>query len=46
MDKTIGWGNIAALNSMTLCIALLDGSSCAGVVTRWRRGPLIDRSAR
>ncbi|MFJ4708480.1 hypothetical protein ACIP6I_27030 [Streptomyces anulatus] len=38
MDKTIGWGNIAALSSMTLCIALLDGSSCC-----WRRDSLEAR---
>lgn len=25
MDEAIDWGSIAALNFMTLCIALLDG---------------------
>ncbi|GAA3205251.1 hypothetical protein GCM10010451_64770 [Streptomyces virens] len=25
VDKSIGWGSIAALSFMTLCIALLDG---------------------
>lgn len=25
VDKAIGWGSIAALSFMTLCIALLDG---------------------